>query len=117
MSYAILLKLETNHGRPQLAFNALKWSLIGVFLNTSDALLTNYVLVRGATEANPFMAALIAVSMTFFLVFKLFTVNAFIVLLAVTAKHYKYAQWAFQAIVLLYSVVFLNHIVNLFLLN
>ena len=80
------------------------------FLNVLDAAFTLVYLSQGGTEANPFMAHMLAISDGAFLAQKCFVVGAWLLFLTVH-KNFRFARIGLHSLLALYSGVLIYHLV------
>lgn len=89
------------------------WAIATLVLNSADALFTYNAIESGAREANPIMAAVIAVSIVWFLFFKLIFLNTAIAGIAFMGKEYSVTRWGFIITSTMYTGVLIKHFLNL----
>lgn len=96
--------------------HANKWLLACLLLNSGDGLLTYLVVTSGATEVNPFMAALIKLGMLWFLIDKLVITNFIIGFVGWGAKNYRIGRVGLVLASCTYTLLIIYHLINLCLI-
>lgn len=87
--------------------------LLFLFLNTFDAISTVYLVSYGyAIEANPFMEALMNISYSLFIIFKLL-ISVPIILLFIKQKNSKILKYGLILLNICYGIAFIQHLIIL----
>lgn len=117
-----VLQFETSGNVKSLSDSALssrseavanKLILLVVLLNSADAVFTSLAIDLGVAEANPVMAAILKLGMTWFLFNKLIVVNLMIMFLGLVGRDYSIGRIGMVMVTCIYSLLSIYHLANL----
>jgi len=93
--------------------NGNKLILLMMLLNSADAFFTSLAIDYGVAEANPVMAAILKLGITWFLFNKLIIVNLLILFVGLIGKDYRIGRMGMVLVSCVYTLLTMYHLVNL----
>lgn len=90
--------------------------LLMLLLNSADAFFTSLAIDLGVAEANPIMASVLKLGMTWFLFYKLVIVDMLILFVGLIGRNYIIGRMGMGLMACTYSLLIIYHIVSLLFL-